>query len=206
MTGLVLAGGLSSRFGQDKSCITLHDAQQDMVDFSLSLLSQLPEITDLVISCRPEQKNAMAQKRVSVICDEKNEVPTPLNGLIAVLRRRRSPVFAIPCDLPLMTGNVLSLLMEAREKKRLSQHRVLLRTTFIDEKGFLEPTIGIYEPESLPFLEEALAQKKLGLWSAIPHEQNCLVPRPGGPAFLNMNTQEDFDLARRLIARISPAE
>ena len=79
--------------------------------------------------------------------------------------------------------------------EKTPQSPALLRTTFIDRDGFLESLIGIYEAESLPFLEKALHQGRWSIWSALPREGNCLVPRPDSPAFLNMNTQEEFQWA-----------
>ena len=99
-----------------------------------------------------------------------------------------------------MTPDVLNMLVLARAR-RLSDDSAfpLLRTTFIDEEGFIESLIGIYEPESLPFLEDALTQDRWGIWSAVPRDGNCLVPRPDSPAFLNMNTPEEFEQAVSLL-------
>lgn len=198
MTGLVLAGGLSSRFGNDKSRVVVHGGAGDMADFSLRLLSSLKEVCELAVSCRADQVETLKDKRVTLVPDEEDGPPTPLKGLVAALRRLPAPVLAIPCDLPLMTPNILELLIRARARaltERDPQGPALLRTTFIDKDGFLESLIGIYEAESLPFLEKALHQGRWGIWSALPREGNCLVPRPESPAFLNMNTQEEFQWA-----------
>ena len=200
MTGLVLAGGLSSRFGNDKSRVVVHDGAGDMVDFSLRLLAAVDNVTDLAVSCRAEQMPSLQNKDAHLIPDEDSGRPTPLRGLVAALRRLKRPVLAVPCDLPLMTPDVLNMLVLARAR-RLSDDSPapLLRTTFIDEEGFIESLIGIYEPESLPFLENALTQGHWGIWSAVPREGNCLVSRPDSPAFLNMNTPEEFEQAARLL-------
>lgn len=203
MTGLVLAGGLSSRFGTDKSRVVMHGDAGDMTDFSLALLSSLSSVDKLAISCRPEQMESLRSKNVLLIPDEECGHPTPLRGLIAALRRLNAPVFAIPCDLPLMTLEILNLLVCARTR-RLAESSggiPLLRTTFIDQDGFIESLIGIYEPGSLPFLEQALVQKRWGIWSAVPSKSNCLVSRPDSPAFLNMNTLEEFQHANQVLIK-----
>lgn len=203
MTGLVLAGGLSSRFGKDKSRVVVHDGAGDMVDFSLALLASVAGIRNLAVSCRPEQINDFKNKNIRLIPDDENGRPTPLRGLIAALRCMKTPVLAIPCDLPLMTPSILSLLVQARARRMAEQTKStpLLRTTFIDQEGFIESLIGIYEPESLPFLEEALNRGRWGIWSAVPAQGNCLVPRPDSPAFLNMNTPEEFTYAVSLLKK-----
>ncbi len=202
MTGLVLAGGLSSRFGKDKSRVVVHDGAGDMVDFSLALLASVSGIRNIAVSCRPEQMKEFKNKNIRLIPDDENGRPTPLRGLIAALRCTKTPVLAIPCDLPLMTPNILSLLVQARAQRLAEQTKsALLRTTFIDQEGFIESLIGIYEPESLPFLEEALSREQWGIWSAVPEQGNCLVPRPDSPAFLNMNTPEEFTRAVSLLKK-----
>ena len=201
MTGLVRAGGLSSRFGNDKSRVVVHDGAGDMVDFSLEMLCRVRDVQSLAISCRPDQTKRLSEKGVLLIPDEDSGRPTPLRGLVAALRRVKTAVLAVPCDLPLMTPDILNLLVQARMNRMATELRKksLLRTTFIDQEGFIESLIGIYEPESLPFLEDALAQKRWGIWSAVPAEGNCLVPCPDSPAFLNMNTTEDFAKAVRML-------
>ena len=205
MTGLVLAGGLSTRFGNDKSRVVVHDDAGDMVDFSLRLLAGVDAVHGLAVSCRSDQTERMRNKHVRLIPDEEEKPgsATPLRGLVAALRRLKEPVLAIPCDLPLMTAAMLNLLVRARTRRmnESAGQMPLLRTTFIDGEGFIESLIGIYEPESLPFLERALAQGKWGIWSAVPAEGNCLVPRPDSPAFLNMNTPEEFAHAVRLLKK-----
>ncbi len=207
MTGLVLAGGLSTRFGSDKSRAVLPGGAGDMVDFSLALLAPLAD-AGLAVSCRPDQVERLKSKGVTLIPDEESGQPTPLRGLVAALRRTRSALFVIPCDLPFMTTDVLSLLAQAREKalqeRRKHGGAPLLRTTFIDEKGFLESLTGIYEAEGLPYLEEALKQGRLGIWSALPMQGNCLIPRPDASFFLNMNTREEFARAAECLAKRIP--
>ena len=207
MTGLVLAGGLSTRFGSDKSRAVLPGGAGDMVDFSLALLAPLAD-AGLAVSCRPDQVERLKSKGVTLIPDEESGQPTPLRGLVAALRRTRSALFVIPCDLPFMTTDVLSLLAQAREKalqeRRKHGGAPLLRTTFIDEKGFLESLTGIYEAAGLSYLEDALRQGRLGIWSALPMQSNCLIPRPDASFFLNMNTREEFARAAECLAKRIP--
>ncbi len=201
MTGLVLAGGLSSRFGKDKSRVVVHGNAGDMVDFSLRLLGSLEDIRQVAVSCREEQLAYLKNKDAILIPDEHRGQPTPLRGLVAALRRVNTPILAIPCDLPLMTPDILALLLRARRRHlEQTQRFPLLRTTFIDRDGFLESLIGIYETASLQFLEDALRKQHWGIWSALPSQGNCLIPQPDSPAFLNMNTLQEYENAVRLLS------
>lgn len=205
MKGLVLAGGRSSRFGSDKSRAVLPGGTGDMVDFSIGLLAPLVD-EGIAVSCRRDQLAYLKEKGVVLIPDEDDGgQPTPLRGLVAALRKTRSALLVIPCDLPFMTSGVLALLVRARNEALKERDRnggpALLRTTFVDEKGFLESLTGIYEAAGLPRLEEALSLGRLGIWSALPSEGNCLIPRPDGSFFLNMNTPQEYERAVALLTK-----
>ena len=205
MKGLVLAGGRSSRFGSDKSRAVLPGGTGDMVDFSIGLLAPLVD-EGVAVSCRRDQLAYLKEKGVVLIPDEDDGgQPTPLRGLVAALRKTRSALLVIPCDLPFMTSDVLALLVRARNETLKKRERnggpALLRTTFVDEKGFLESLIGIYEAACLPRLEEALSLGRLGIWSALPSEGNRLIPRPEGSFFLNMNTPQEYERAVALLTK-----
>ncbi len=209
MKGLVLAGGRSSRFGSDKSRAVLPGGTGDMVDFSIGLLAPLVD-EGIAVSCRRDQLAYLKEKGVVLIPDEDDGgQPTPLRGLVAALRKTRSALLVIPCDLPFMTSDVLALLVRARNETLKKRERnggpALLRTTFVDEKGFLESLIGIYEAACLPRLEEALSLGRLGIWSALPSEGNRLIPRPEGSFFLNMNTPQEYERAVALLTKQATA-
>ena len=209
MKGLVLAGGRSSRFGSDKSRAVLPGGTGDMVDFSIGLLAPLVD-EGIAVSCRRDQLAYLKEKGVVLLPDEDDGgQPTPLRGLVAALRKTRSALLVIPCDLPFMTSDVLALLVRARNETLKKRERnggpALLRTTFVDEKGFLESLIGIYEAACLPRLEEALSLGRLGIWSALPSEGNRLIPRPEGSFFLNMNTPQEYERAVALLTKQATA-
>jgi len=71
-----------------------------------------------------------------------------------------------------------------------------LRTAFVHADGTVETLVSIYEAESLPHLEAALAAGCLGLYAAVPADRQLLLPVQDSLPFLNMNTPGD---ARRAI-------
>ena len=203
MTGLVLAGGRSSRFGSDKSRAVVHGGAQDMTAFSLNLFAAVSEVDVLAVSCRKEQTEALRDSGALLIPDEENGAPTPLRGIVAALKRTGDAVFILPCDLPLMRPDVLAALPRARALRladEAASGNALLRTCFLHEDGRMEPLVAIYEAESLPFLEEALHAGRWGIHAALPAWGNCLVPCPDETAFLNMNTPQERERAVNLLA------
>ena len=194
MTGLILAGGRSSRFGSDKALYSFPDQKGYALSHTLSLLNSLPGVSSTAVSCRPEQI-PLLQKLVKArfIVDhpqEQNKGPTPLRGIVAALEALEDSLLILPCDTPLMRADVMKALLEKRESHATSE---TLRTVFIHETGIIEPLIAVYEKESLPFLKKALQEGHWSLYSVIPHARQILVPCPDETAFFNMNTPEDRD-------------
>ena len=206
MIGLVLAGGLSSRFGSDKSCAAL-PGEQDLLSRTVRLLAGLPGVERVAVSCRHGQAYAM-QERLSSLCasglleyvpdvieDSADGLPpTPLKGLTAALRLLGEALIVLPCDFPLLEPRHLGPLLEARNARKV-EGLPLLRTAYRHEDGRIDALAAVYETEALPFLEAALAGQRFSLYRAIPAESQVLVPCPDKDAFLNMNTQDDYALA-----------
>ena len=70
MTGLVLNGGCSVRFGSDKSRYALPGEGQDMLLRTPTLLRSVPEGQSLAVSCRSDQMAGVKERipaNVSVI-------------------------------------------------------------------------------------------------------------------------------------------
>lgn len=197
MTGLVLAGGRSVRFGSDKSRFVLPGENRDMLLRTLGLLGSVPGVSRLAVSCRADQAEGVRERLpddVVVVVDEPHEISSPLFGVTAALAALKSPLLVLSCDLPSMRAYLLSLLLETRRStlERLApKEECPLRTTFVHADSRVETLVSIYEPESLLFMEESLRSGNWGLFSAIPRLRQTLVPCPDEDAFINMNTVQD---------------
>ena len=121
MTGLVLTGGRSLRFGSDKSRFVLPGERQDMLLRSLALLRSVPGVERLAVSCRADQAEGVKSRiptDVAVVEDAPHEISSPFFGVMAALSALREPVLVLSCDLPRMRPDLLSLLVEARARAR----------------------------------------------------------------------------------------
>lgn len=215
MIGVVLAGGLSSRLGFDKTRLHLHGLDRP------SLLERTVELlrghtSQVVLSCRcPESSgsgsaqgfaNDLAEWMASrgdslrgVHCVY-DEVPGigPLGGMHACLRAFSEPLMVLSCDLPFMDGDVLRRLAESRNQRPPQA----IMTTFQQvETGYIEALVSIYEPACLPYFDAATRNGVRQLNRVVPEALRHHVPyaRDEALPFFNVNYPSDLALAKRVI-------
>jgi len=197
--GVVLAGGLSSRMGQDKSLLPRGSNRNSpsMVDFSKQLLTD-SGISNIVIS------------------GDNHQVPDlvkgagPVGGIFSVLQHclkkqiQPKALLILPVDLPLMTASALKQL---RFKGELSQ-----KASFFKEPSGRTHNIPLYLPNNA-YLELFLAQafkgysakegekngpSIRGLLKQVPHQAISLENNASTSQILfNSNTQQDWKIAQQ---------
>lgn len=147
LTGVVLAGGKSSRMGQDKGLMLLNG--KPMVTWVLEALSQVTE--DIIIIANSPDYQQFGHK---VYADDFPE-RGPLGGICTALRRTSSEqLLVLSCDMPLVNRGLLEYL--------ISFSNSLQATTTIEE-DFPNPFSGIYPKSLLPTMLTALKNKELSL-------------------------------------------
>jgi len=142
--GLVLAGGKSSRMGQDKTQLVYHGKAQR--DYAVEIL-----------------ENSLLQTFVSVAQDQKISsheyiqdkfVDLGAFGAIcsAFQHDPNKAWLVVATDLPFVTEDLIKLLLKKRNQKKIA--------TAIKGKSkeFVEPLIAIYEPKAYPVLLNYMAQ------------------------------------------------
>lgn len=190
MIGIVMAGGQSSRLGQDKSRLSLYGSgSATLLERTVALLQTC---TDAVfISCRASQ-NVFP---FSAIHDSL-EGTGPAGGILSALRAVNEAILVLPCDLPFMHAALLQRLVNARAQ-RTSQS---VMTAFgLEGQHHIEPLVAIYEQGARMWFEKAAATGQRKLQHIVPEEHRTLVPYSPEEAyaFLNINTPEDLRRALR---------
>lgn len=147
LNGLVLAGGRSTRMGQDKSLLTYHGKPQ--CEHLTDLLR--PYCEQVFWSVNADQAADLYQTDSPLIVDA-FDVATPLNGILSAFQRAPDAAWlVVACDMPLLTSQSFDALLAGRNRAKLA-------TVFYDSDGQLpEPLLGIYEPTFWPVLQQAVA-------------------------------------------------
>ena len=140
MIGVVLAGGRSTRLGQDKVRLRLPGDGRDMLARTADLLAACTG--GVVISCRAPDagEETLALPGIRSIPDAKPGLG-PLGGVWSALRELRQPILVLSCDLPFMDMPTLRRLIDARGARPPEA----LMTTFQQaETGFIEALVSIW--------------------------------------------------------------
>jgi molybdopterin-guanine dinucleotide biosynthesis protein A len=168
LTGVLLVGGASTRFGSPKALARFDG--QTLAERAWRLLG---ETCDERIAVG---KHADALELPFAVLDDGTDVRAPIAGVVAGLRAAAHELaLVIPVDMPLLDRPALRELVDA------------CRDVAVANTG---PLPGAYRKSALPALEQALAAGELGLRDAIARLDVAVVQLDAG-ALLNVNTPDD---------------
>lgn len=181
--GLVLAGGRSSRMGQDKALLNYRGRPQ--VDVCFDLLSSL--CARVLVSIRKDQD----ARRHPVIHD-RYEYPGPLNGILSAFATHPDHAWlVVACDLPFLDEATLRELLRRRDPARPA-------TAFRSHhhEGLPEPLCAIYEPAMAARLRDFAGHGITCPRKALIRSDTLLLDLPDPLALENANRPEEFAAAR----------
>lgn len=186
--GIVLAGGRSSRMGENKALLQLKSGNS-FLDNALRVLSHY--LDNCYVSCA--QKSDYPE--YPVIADEIAGLG-PASGIFSCLQKASEAgakaIVALACDLPLFNPALLKKLLTAH--LNFSGDAPMLTAWKNPFSGHLEMTCAVYSSLCLPLLKKSLEQKKPALRKIIP-ENKIQILLPGQEEkkfFFNCNTKEDY--------------
>lgn len=169
LTGVLLVGGASKRFGSPKALAQL--GGETLADRAWRLLG---EACDERIAVG---KRADALELPFDVLDDGTDVRAPIAGVVAGLRAARYDVaVVVPVDVPRLTVAALHALAAA------------CREVAVPPSG---PLPGAYDRAALPVLERALSAGRLALRSAIA-ELDVAVVDLDLELLTNVNTPDDL--------------
>ncbi|HZU33074.1 MAG TPA: molybdenum cofactor guanylyltransferase [Candidatus Angelobacter sp.] len=192
LSGFVLAGGKSSRMGQDKAALTLNG--RALLEHALAVLHGLCRNVAIL------GKRELYGEFTPTIEDIFPECG-PLGGIHAALSHSRAQFnLIIAVDTPFLSPEFLKYLSE-----RAMTSGAVVTTPEIN--GYTQPLCSVYSREFLPVAENAL---KLGRYKIVPlfPPDKTLVLKEAelrkfaftADMFDNLNTPEDLERARRRLS------
>ncbi len=155
ISGVVLAGGHSKRFGQDKASYIYKGKQ--MLDWSLESLSDTSE--HFIIANRTYSTDTRIYADIRTNCSDTG--CGPMGGLYTALNYAKNDWIALAaCDMPNLNPNYWQTLYEQINVHK-AKHAVVVQSS--DSK--LQTLAALYNKRLLPVIEEHLDNQTIALQS-----------------------------------------
>ena len=192
--GVVLAGGKSKRFGEDKSQVKLHG--KVLIDYILS------EITDQFNEILVVTNNPIRFKDSSKILTTKDfeEGLGPLGGILTAMKWIKDQkkdyewISTFPSDTPFFTNKELKIFYENIDIKKS-------KLFFIKNKETRHNIFGLWSLDLLKKLEIDLqkGERKVEVWADTVGVETINIECEKRDPFFNINTKEDLEKAYKII-------
>lgn len=194
LSGVILAGGRSSRFGRDKSQMEL--SGERVLGRLLEIFGAFPFQRLAVIAAK---KNHGDWPGGATIFEDDQAGLGPIGGISTALRRLPGGILIAACDMPMISAPLIEWL--------LSHHDPDFDAVIPRHPGGIEPLFAIYEKSLLPALDEAIRNRRYALHFALEkaHVRYVEIPQEFSVEreFANINTPEDYDRVAKLLGKKS---
>lgn len=204
-SAVVLAGGFSKRFGQDKGLLKL--AGKPLILHILDKVSTVVDEVLVVVSSKSQEKayTCFLKQKAKIVID-KYETQNPLVGALTGFEKAQGKYsLLLPCDTPFVSSQIASFLLELCVNK----DAVIPRWP----NGHIEPLQAVYYTKSaLNVADKALEDKKQNMHSMIASLKkvryvSTLVLKQIDPkltTFFNINTPKDLRKAEHVLLDVHP--
>jgi len=201
-SAIILAGGVSSRFGQDKGLLQL--ANKPLIRHVLDAISTLVDEKMVVASSKVQAENyaKVLGSGVNVLIDV-DDAQSPLVGaLIGFKEAHGRYALLLSCDTPFVSNDVISLLFELC----INRYAVIPRWP----NGYIEPLQAVYcAKPAYEAAKNVLSEGKLNMQSMVDKLRgvryvSTLVLQQLDPelrTFFNINTPLDLKKAELMFRR-----
>ena len=192
--GVVLAGGKSQRFGQDKSQVKLKG--KILIDYILSEI--IDEFNETLIVTN-KTINFMESEKITIIKDFKEGLG-PLGGVLSAMKwikknnKKYNWISTFPSDTPFFTKKELKNFYKSIqiEKNKLF---------FIKNNKTRHNIFGLWSLELMDQLESDLlkGERKVEFWANSIGVSTINVECQNFDPFFNINTKEDLEKAKEIL-------
>lgn len=182
LNALILAGGKSSRMGQDKGKLKYYDRYQ--TEHLQNILA--PYVDEVFVSVREVQLNEPHVKNVKTIVDTDDSVG-PMSGILAAMNEDpQASWLVLAVDLPFVTKSTIQKLIENRD---LTKNVTCFKNP---EKGWPEPLCSIWESSAKKDLEKFYTEKKYCPRKVLFNTDISMLELDELNTLINCNTNDDY--------------
>lgn len=185
IVGVLLAGGMSRRFGSAKSF-----AEKDGKPFYHWSIEALRPMADSLIIITNEHLKEKFNDEVDmdVFTDVENySGKGPLAGIYTAMVHREASWYAIiPTDVPFMESKVFERLWDERKEG--------VQAVIPIVNGKFQPLIGLYHHTLKPTIRELLEDDRLMMRALLDKVETQYVPFVEETPFININERKDYDV------------
>ncbi len=180
ITGFIIAGGKSERFGSDKRKLLI--AGQSLISRSIDLMKSFLGRDPFVVGDNFEGIDVGS----AVILKDAQADSGPLGGLVSSLENCDTKwALVMAVDLPNINAGDLEVLLGSRD----ATYDIITLST--DARP--EPLIALYQTRTVPYWRGRLARKKLGLSEGIIKlKYKTVIPGGGEESLRNINDPKDI--------------
>ena len=192
--GVVLAGGKSQRFGQNKSQVKL----QNKLLINYILEEIVGEFKETLIVAN-EQINFMRSANISVTKDFKRGLG-PLGGVLTAMKwikknnKKYEWISTFPSDTPFFTKDQLKYFYK---KIRINESKLF----FIKNKETRHNIFGLWSLDLMDQLESDIlrGERKVEVWANSIGVKTVNIDSKKPDPFFNINTREDLEIAVKMV-------
>ena len=192
--GVVLAGGKSQRFGEDKSQVKLHG--KILIDYILSEI--IDQFEEILIVTNNEIKFKFS-KKISITKDLIEGVG-PLGGILTAMKwikknnKNYKWISTFPSDTPFFTKNELQIFYKKIDIQKS-------KLFFIKNKKTRHNIFGLWSMDLMEKLDNDLkkGERKVEVWADTAGVEIINIEYEKKDPFFNINTKEDLEKAYKML-------
>ena len=196
--GIILAGGKSSRFGEDKSNIRL--GSKTLLDHTIDKIEK--EFSEVLIISNNKEYN-FKNKKIHTVKDCIEGQLGPLVGILTAMKwvnenkKNYKWIASFPCDTPFFDTKLIS-------KLNLKTKETSKKLIFLNSDKKRHNIFGLWSMDLIETLEKDIKNsfRKVEIWADKVGYESININTEKFYRFLNINTKEDLEKAKENIDKI----
>ena len=196
--GIILAGGKSSRFGEDKSTVKL--GNKTLLDHTVNKIEN--EFNEILVISNNKEFN-FKNNKIHVVEDCIEGQLGPLVGILTAMKwvkknnKNYKWIASFPCDTPFFDMKFISEL-------KIKIEQTSKKLIFLNSDKKRHNIFGLWSVDLIETLEEDIKNglRKVEIWADKIGYENININTKEFDMFLNINTKEDLKKAKENIDKI----